>query len=299
MKKFQLIYDLLKKLYGSRFVQSLFGTRSNVEKLPTKNDPRKVMYDANKLMDDTAALMLAKEKVKDVAAFVPKMNDAELKMFETNLKAVAMGEGKLEGIEKVDMVSDVIDIKSGQKIDESGIKSLVKDQNTPRFLEVMEGPEKGRQLNINEFFDMMMPKNPARRGGPLDPATGITRTAARSILDKKGIEIGKKDPLDVFRENFGQDALGDVANLADELLEIEKRGGKFKEMDEILEREGFFDLKVNKDAPKGMTDEQLQELIKKEDERVSKDEDAIREIFDPEDPPTNKASGGLAGVLGV
>ena len=298
MKKFQLIYDLLKKLYGSRFVQDLFGTRTNVEKLPTKNDPRKVMYDANKLMDDTAALMLAKEKVKDVAALVPKMNDSELKMFENNLKAVAMGEGKLEGIEKVDMVGDVIDLKSGQKLDESGIKSLAKDQDTPRFLEVMEGAQKGKQLNINEFFDMMMPKNPRRRGGPLDPATGITRTAARSILDKKGIEI-KGDPLDVFRENFGQDALGDVANLADELLEIEKRGGMFKEMDEILEREGFFDLKVDKNAPKGMTDDELKELIKKEDDRVSKDEDAIREIIDPEDPPTNKASGGLAGVLGV
>ena len=298
MKKFQLIYDLLKKLYGSRFVQDLFGTRTNVEKLPTKNDPRKVMYDANKLMDDTAALMLAKEKLKDVAAFVPKMNDSELKMFENNLKAVAMGEGKLEGIEKVDMVGDVIDLKSGQKLDESGIKSLAKDQDTPRFLEVMEGAQKGKQLNINEFFDMMMPKNPRRRGGPLDPATGITRTAARSILDKKGIEI-KGDPLDVFRENFGQDALGDVANLADELLEIEKRGGMFKEMDEILEREGFFDLKVDKNAPKGMTDDELKELIKKEDDRVSKDEDAIREIIDPEDPPTNKASGGLAGVLGV
>ena len=226
------------------------------------------------------------------------MNDSELKMFENNLKAVAMGEGKLEGIEKVDMVGDVIDLKSGQKLDESGIKSLAKDQDTPRFLEVMEGAQKGKQLNINEFFDMMMPKNPRRRGGPLDPATGITRTAARSILDKKGIEI-KGDPLDVFRENFGQDALGDVANLADELLEIEKRGGMFKEMDEILEREGFFDLKVDKNAPKGMTDDELKELIKKEDDRVSKDEDAIREIIDPEDPPTNKASGGLAGVLGV
>ena len=58
-------------------------------------------------------------------------------------------------------------------------------------------------------------------------------------------------------------------------------------------------MPINRDAPKGMTDEELAELIRKEDERVSTDEDAIREIFDPEDPPTKKASGGLAGVLGV
>tara|TARA_R100001079_G_scaffold86148_1_gene49097 strand:+ start:415 stop:1290 length:876 start_codon:yes stop_codon:yes gene_type:complete len=291
MKKYQLIYDLLKKLYGSRFVQNLFGTRTNVEKLPTKNDPRKVMFDADKLAQDTSSLMLAKEKVKDVAAFVPKMNDSELKMFENNLKAVAMGEGKLEGIEKIDSTADIIDIKSGKKMDESGIRSLMKKETSPEM-------NLDEIMNIDEIIDMMT-KNPARRGGPLDPATGITRTAARSILNKKGITEIKGDPLDMFRENFGQDALGDLANVSEELIEIERRGGSYKDLDQILEREGFFDLKIDKDAPKGMSDEELKELIKKEDERVSKDEDAIKEIFDPEDPPTKKASGGLAGILGV
>ncbi len=275
MKKYQLIYDLLKKLYGSRFVQNLFGTRTNVEKLPTKNDPRKVMFDADKLAQDTSSLMLAKEKVKEVAAFVPKMNDSELKMFENNLKAVAMGEGKLEGIEKIDSTADIIDIKSGKKMDESGIRSLMKKETSPEM-------NLDEIMSIDEIMDMMT-KNPARRGGPLDPATGITRTAARSILNKKGITEIKGDPLDMFRENFGQDALGDLANVSEELIEIERRGGSFKDLDQILEREGFFDLKINKDAPKGMSDEELKELLKK----------------DPEDPPTKKASGGLAGILGV
>lgn len=275
MKKYQLIYDLLKKLYGSRFVQNLFGTRTNVEKLPTKNDPRKVMFDADKLAQDTSSLMLAKEKVKEVAAFVPKMNDSELKMFENNLKAVAMGEGKLEGIEKIDSTADIIDIKSGKKMDESGIRSLMKKETSPEM-------NLDEIMSIDEIMDMMT-KNPARRGGPLDPATGITRTAARSILNKKGITEIKGDPLDMFRENFGQDALGDLANVSEELIEIERRGGSFKDLDQILEREGFFDLKIDKDAPKGMSDEELKELLKK----------------DPEDPPTKKASGGLAGILGV
>ena len=275
MKKYQLIYDLLKRLYGSRFVQNLFGTRTNVEKLPTKNDPRKVMFDADKLAQDTSSLMLAKEKVKEVAAFVPKMNDSELKMFEHNLKAVAMGEGKLEGIEKIDSTADIIDIKSGKKMDESGIRSLMKKETSPEM-------NLDEIMSIDEIMDMMT-KNPARRGGPLDPATGITRTAARSILNKKGITEIKGDPLDAFRENFGQDALGDLANVSEELIEIERRGGSFKDLDQILEREGFFDLKIDKDAPKGMSDEELKELLKK----------------DPEDPPTKKASGGLAGILGV
>ncbi len=81
MQKFKLIFDLLKKVYGSRFIQNMLGTRTNVEKLPGKNDPRKVMYDMTKLADDTGSLLLAKEKIKDLAPFITKMNDSELKIF--------------------------------------------------------------------------------------------------------------------------------------------------------------------------------------------------------------------------
>ena len=255
------------------------------------------MYDFNKIADDASALMLAKEKVKDLAPFITKMNDSELKMFETNLKGIAQAENKLDPIETVD-VSEVIDIKTGKKIDDKGIASL-KDQASGTkggigaFLEIAEGPEKGRKLDIDEFFDMMMPKNPesfrdlllARRGGALDPATGITRAGARLVLEKNKIDIGKKDPLDLFRENFGQDALADLNNVSEELLEIDRRGGTYGDMTKILEREGFMDMPINKDAPQGMTDEELAEFLRKN--------------APDEDPPTKKASGGLAGVLGV
>ena len=120
-------------------------------------------------------------------------------------------------------------------------------------------------------------------GGALDPATGITRAGARLVLEKNNIKIGSKDPLDLFRENFGQDALIDLNNVSEELLEIDRRGGTYGDMTKILEREGFMDMPINRDAPQGMTDEELAELIRKEDDRVAKDEDAIREIIDPED----------------
>ena len=152
--------ELLKKVYGSRFIQDMFGTRTNVTKLPVKNDPRKVMYDFNKIADDASTLLLAKEKVKDLAPFITKMNDSELKMFETNLKGIAAAENKLDPIESID-VSEVIDMKTGKKLDDKGIASL-KDQASGTkggigsFLEIAEGSEKGRKLDINEFFDMVM-----------------------------------------------------------------------------------------------------------------------------------------------
>ena len=65
--------------------------------------------------------------------------------------------------------------------------------------------------------DTGLPKNPRRPGGSLDQVTGITRGLARKILDRKGIEIGKNDPIDVFIDTFGE-SITDVKNLAEEMV---------------------------------------------------------------------------------
>jgi hypothetical protein len=133
--------------------------------------------------------------------------------------------------------------------------------------------------------------NPRRPGGSLDPATGITRALARRILDRRGIEIGKKDPIDVFTDTFGE-AINDVNNLAEEMIEIDNRGGGMKDMDQMLEIEGLFDIEIPKNPQKGLTDEELLELMKKTEE------EKILEDFDPSDREPN-AAGGLAGILKV
>ena len=56
-------------------------------------------------------------------------------------------------------------------------------------------------------------------------STGLTRTIAREILSKKGIELPKgTDPLELFKQKFGQDILIDVNNLAEELVEMDRMG---------------------------------------------------------------------------
>ena len=143
-------------------------------------------------------------------------------------------------------------------------------------------------------------KNPKRAGGSLDPAIGLTRTLARRILDKKGIEIGKNDPLDVFNNTFGESIL-DVKNLAEEMLEIDKRGGGLKDIDQMLEIEGLFDIKIPKNPNRGMTDNELFETLKKDLE-----EKEILEGFDPTFRKPNAkggrvkmAKGGLPNILKV
>jgi len=120
----------------------------------------------------------------------------------------------------------------------------------------------------------------------MDLTTGLTRTAARKILDKSGIKVPEKiDPIEVFEKNFGGDALMDVKDVAEEMIELERMGKSTKSMDEILEQSGMFDIKINPDAPKGMSDEQIEQIKKQVDqEKQLKD-------FDPTDRKPNSEGG--------
>ena len=145
-----------------------------------------------------------------------------------------------------------------------------KKQGIEKLMDEGEGitfsvPEKGitrKKTSIDEITKMLT-KNPRRPGGPLDPVEGMTRTAARVVLGNKKIPIPEKgDPIDIFEENFGGDALMDLRQAGEELLEKESRGGITESMGEFLESRGLFDLKVDKTARKGMTDEEFIKFLK-------------------------------------
>jgi hypothetical protein len=121
----------------------------------------------------------------------------------------------------------------------------------------------------------------------MDLATGLTRTSVRKILEKNGIQIpDKTDPIEVFATNFGADALIDVKNVAEEMLELEQMGKVTKSIDEVLQQEGMFDIPINKDAPKGMSQDELRQIKKEVDqEKIFKD-------FDP----TNREPNSIGGI---
>ena len=106
--------------------------------------------------------------------------------------------------------------------------------------------------------------NPFRIGGGLDMVEGLTRTIARRILDRKKIQIGNKDPIDVFTDIFGE-SINDVNNLAEEMIEIDSRGGGMKNIDDMIEIEGLYDIKIPENPQKGMTDEELAKFIEDND----------------------------------
>jgi len=124
---------------------------------------------------------------------------------------------------------------------------------------------------------------------PQNLTTGLTRTMAREILMKRGIDLGKgMDPIEVFRSKFGEEILGDVSNLADELIEMEAMGKTPRKLEDILKQEGLFDVKMPKEPPRGYSDEELAAIQKEIDQ-----EDVLLK-FDPEDREPN-AIGGRVG----
>jgi len=120
----------------------------------------------------------------------------------------------------------------------------------------------------------------------LDLSEGLTRSLARKILDRKKIQIPKgQDPINVFMDIFGE-SINDVNNLAEEMIEIDARGGGMKNMDEMLESEGLYDIEIPENPQRGLSKEELKE----------KDPELYDLLYgkDPED----FATGGRVGLKG-
>ena len=211
------------------------------------------------------AIKFAEQQFGKVTPLLKKQIE---KVFDSAKKPAVGKPGKKEGT-VIPMVRKIAEKK------EEGIASL--EDSSP----LMDRLEKDVETVKQEFL------NPKRPGGSLDPATGLTRALARRILDKKGIEIGKKDPIDVFSDTFGE-SINDVNNLAEEMLEIDSRGGGMKDMDQMLEIEGLFDIEIPKNPQRGLTDQEMLELEKQvTDEKILTD-------FDPKGRKPS-ATGGRAG----
>jgi hypothetical protein len=237
--------------------------------------------------------------------------------------------GKIDDLFKR-QIEEVFKVKPKKDIPPGGggitsIKNAPKKQE-PGIMDQIEGSGKrlegaaNRMAEIQKEIDAMYKPKPETsplmerlEGGietlkqmkqpGMDLATGLTRTAARKILEKAGIQVpDKADAIDVFVKEFGGEVLMDVKNVAEEMIELERMGKSTKSMDEILEQTGLFNVKRNPDAPKGMSDEQLEQIKKEVDqEKQLKD-------FDPTDREpnsmgginrTNFALGGMKAIMAI
>lgn len=326
----KLILQLLQEMYGSKFVRNLIGTRTNVVKpkefdinAPTKNTYSKDAFEDSKLLETI------EEKLIEYAPFqIANRNRREQENYYENLKKLRDARKKQQGItEQMETVkevkpeAEVFDIGTKKKVGEEGIMTLKSEVGLPKGVEpgsiadkaIKESaeykmnqqgvkslldedyvPPKTTTIDEDEAFEFeKFDKDPRRPGGPLDPAVGITRAGARLVLENKGIKIGSKDPLDLVRENFGQDFLNDINNLSEEMLEIDRRGGSYRDLTDLLKKEGLYDAPINKNAPKGYTAEEMKKIMDEADEK-----DLGDKLKDYDGDPDGLAEGGRIGFAG-
>ena len=211
---------------------------------------------------------------------------------------------KKEGIMATDEAAKIVkkrtdDIRKGDVTGETSdlmkdVEKKVKDikkqadelkkvaDDTKPFMEIAEGPQKGKKLTVDDFFAMT--------GAARDPRKGVVRAAAREILNKNKIKIGNEDPIEVLRKTYGEDALEAIDAVSDGLLDAQSYG----EMNTILRDNKLFDI-VPKKTYGYDQNVVAAEKIRKAKEQEAKNRQLLEE-FDPKDRDPN-AYGGIVGNL--
>jgi len=115
------------------------------------------------------------------------------------------------------------------------------------------------------------------RGFPSRSVEAIVRTGARELLIRKGIEVGRQDPIDLARQIFGEEVLEKLDNVADEMMMAQS----FSDIGKILEREKIVDMQPREGLDVSKSDE-LEKITK----------------FDETDRKPN-AEGGLNYLMGL
>jgi hypothetical protein len=237
--------------------------------------------EANKQFEETKNLLkeqmdILNNRTKDISMGDPTgERQGRIKTLLEKMKKEMAELEKLDTRNK-DLTKDLQDLDKQQTNLNKKLRDAINLSKDPPKLDSRE--------NIMGAIDKL--KNPRRPGGPLDPVIGVTRTLARRVLEKRNIEIGKKDPIDIYSNTFGE-SITDLKNLGEEIVEAEQAGRNLKPVDDLLEIEGFFDIEIPKNPNKGIPNKEMIEKLEKDLK-----EKEILEDFDTTFRKPN-ATGGL------
>jgi hypothetical protein len=203
------LLDLIKALYGSKAIASTIGSKTNVIRLPSGKLQRYLSKDLNIEAASDAAAQNAYNEMKELIPEVSKMNDAERLIFEGNLRRL---KNKLEAsgfIEGEKIIQEPIIVEIQSKIDQlkQAGKELEKATGEKVTLTDVLKDIGSSQISLSRMQD-----------------EGLVRATARQILINdikagkiKNITIDEainiKEPIDPFRQLYGEDALEQLDSL--------------------------------------------------------------------------------------
>jgi len=205
------LLELIEKLYGKTALSKTLGTRTNVITLSDNETKRFIKDELNIEAASDAAALAAKNRAEKLIADIPKMNDQEILTFTNNLQRL---DNKLNPPK-----AEMFDITTKKPISKEGIEQLETDFGLPEGVD--EGSIMGNLTRATQRLREQAKNVPGiRQGEKLQ--TGVMRSAVRyKMLDdlEKGIlkvseeeaaiikGEAKGDPLDLWLENYGPDAM--------------------------------------------------------------------------------------------
>ena len=290
---------LIAKLYGKGAISKTIGSRTNVIKLADNDAKRFIKNELNIEAAGEAAIQKGLKDAESLIADIPKMNDQEILTFTGNLKRLDQKVNPPQ--------AEVLDITTQQKVSPEGIASLTETVGQVSPPGTMMG---NIESKINKLKSTV--KN-MDSGTTMDDVVsdalqsqkkfkslqdqGLVTAASREILQrdiKSGVlklpkEIedrimlvdgnpGRVDPIEIFRTNYGEDALEQVDSLIPDLAKAQS----YKDLLKVVDRN--YTMKPRTSA--------FPETISPEDAAKAEDEFGIKSLKDDIDDPEGFAMGG-------
>ena len=218
--------------------------------------------------------------------FGSPMKDDLLKEWDkVNAKNVTPNEGIMATDEAAEIVKKrTDDIATGDVTGETSDLMTDLEGKAKKLKEAADELKKIGDKTPESFVDFWYAGTKAR-----DPRQGVVRAAAREILNKNKVNIGREDPIDVLRKMYGEKGLEAIDAVSDSLLDAQSYG----EMNTILKNNKLFDLVPKK------TYGYDQSVVSAEKIRKAKEQEAknleILKKFKPDREPS--AEGGLIDIL--
>ena len=202
------IFELIKLLYGN-ILPRVMGKRTNVIRLPNNKIRRYAKEDLDIENATDAQVEKAYNEMKELVEDIAKLNDAEKKIFESNLRRLANRKGLNTMKEGTEAPSATVkSFETGKKIEGKGLESLRKERG--RVTRPVEQPGEPKDEGILKLTEDLRDK--AREVSEGLKTKGIqdykfgNQPADRLIADKLGPEaknlLSKKAPESFA---FGQD----------------------------------------------------------------------------------------------
>jgi hypothetical protein len=234
------ILELIKLIYGSKALSKVLGTRTNVIRLP---DNELKQYTKNDLNIEAASDKLAQKAKADMyelLAEYPQMNDAERLIFDGNLRRLGNKLGVTQ--KKQGSAADVLEFGTGEKVSPEGIMSLTEkagQKNPPttlmgklesRIKQLEASGEDLSKLKGKTYDEFMKDITQGQKSMRKLEDEGLVRATAREIIGRdiksgkiklpkeieQDIVQGGGEPINVFRQFYGEDALEQLDSMIPE-----------------------------------------------------------------------------------